>query len=37
MIELLVTLVVIALLDSTSMIPIGVVPLAAILGEKRPV
>ena len=37
MTELLVTLFVIALLDSTSMILIGVVPLAAILGEKRPV
>ena len=30
------TLFVIALVDSTSMIPIGAIPLAAILGANRP-
>ncbi|MGF1734207.1 GAP family protein [Photobacterium satsumensis] len=37
MISLLIILIAIALVDSTSMIPIGLLPLAAILGGKRPI
>ncbi len=37
MIGLILTLFAIALVDSTSMIPIGLFPLAAILGGRRPV
>ena len=36
MISLISTLMVIAMIDSTSMVPIGLVPLAAILSAKRP-
>ena len=37
MVELALILLAIALVDSTSMIPIGIFPLAAILGGRRPV
>lgn len=37
MVDLALVLFTIALVDSTSMIPIGIVPLAAILGGRRPV
>ena len=37
MVDLVLILLAIALVDSTSMIPIGIFPLAAILGGRRPV
>ena len=37
MISLLLILIVIALIDSTSMVPIAILPFAAILAGKRPI